>query len=92
MFLAGKLSDWVEIQRKVAAWKRKAVNEGLEVFSPKEAIKIAGKLKLIDDVEKWLNFLSDRNLAVHGYLGIKDEDYLKTIQEFLTEVKKLIKK
>ena len=77
------------------AWKylkRRAVDEGLEVFSPKEAIKIAGKLKLIDNVEKWLDFLKDRNLAVHDYLGIEDEDYLKTIQEFLKEVKKLIRK
>lgn len=74
------------------AWKyfkRLAEDEGLEVFSPKEAIKYAGRLKAIDDVEKWLDFLEDRNLAVHDYLGMSDEDYLKTIVEFLREVKKL---
>ncbi len=75
------------------AWKfmkRHEIDEGLEVYSPKDAIKQAGKIGLIDDVEKWLNFLTDRNLAVHDYLGVSDEDYLKTIQSFLVEVKKLV--
>ena len=74
------------------AWKylkRKTQEEGFEVFSPKDAIKYAGKIKLIDNVEKWLNFLKDRNLAVHDYLGVSDEDYLETIENFLTEVKKI---
>ena len=76
------------------AWKhmkRKATAEGFEVYSPKEAIKYGGQLKVIDNVEKWLDFLEDRNLAVHDYLGISDEDYLNTIQEFLNEVKKLVR-
>jgi nucleotidyltransferase substrate binding protein (TIGR01987 family) len=74
------------------AWKylkRKGIEDGFEVYSPKEAIKLAGKLKLIDNVEKWLGFLEDRNLAIHDYLGMSDEDYIKTIKEFLVEVKKL---
>lgn len=76
------------------AWKylkRLAIDAGLEIYSPKEAIKAAGKLKLIDDVEKWLDFIEDRNLAVHDYLGMSDEDYLDTIREFSIEVKKLWK-
>lgn len=75
------------------AWKylkRMAVSEGLEIYSPKEAIKAAGRLKIIDNVEKWLDFLTDRNLAVHDYLGISNEDYLKTIGAFLIEVEKLV--
>ncbi|MBI2336301.1 MAG: nucleotidyltransferase substrate binding protein [Deltaproteobacteria bacterium] len=74
------------------AWKylkQRSTEEGLEAYSPREAIKIGGRLGLIDNVEKWLDFLEDRNLAVHDYLGIADEDYLKTIQDFVTEVKKL---
>jgi nucleotidyltransferase substrate binding protein (TIGR01987 family) len=74
------------------AWKylkRKCVEEGVDVYSPKETLRAAGRLNFIDDVEKWFSFLKDRNLAVHDYLGISDEDYLKTIQEFLAEVKKL---
>ncbi|MBI2981434.1 MAG: nucleotidyltransferase substrate binding protein [Deltaproteobacteria bacterium] len=75
------------------AWKdlkRRIVEEGIEVYSPKEVIKQAGRLGMIDDVEKWLDFLEDRNLAVHDYLGISDEDYLETIQSFLPEVRKIL--
>lgn len=46
-------------------------------------------VELIDNVELWLDFLEDRNLAVHDYLGIMDEDYLKSIKKFMSEVKKL---
>lgn len=77
------------------AWKymkRRAIEEGLEVASPKDAIRHAGRLGLVDDVEKWFDFLKDRNLAVHDYLGISDEDYLKTIRDFSAEVKRLIGK
>ncbi len=75
------------------AWKymkRRAIDEGLEVYSPKDAIKTAGRLKMIDDVELWLDFLEDRNLAVHDYLGVSDEEYLATTMTFLGEVKKLL--
>ncbi|MBI2068237.1 MAG: nucleotidyltransferase substrate binding protein [Deltaproteobacteria bacterium] len=77
------------------AWKdlkRRIIEEGIEVYSPKEVIKQAGRLGMIGDVEKWLDFLEDRNLAVHDYLGISDEEYLKTIQDFLPEVKKIVVK
>jgi len=38
------------------AWKyfkRRGTEEGVEIYSPKEAIKIAGRMGLIDNVEKW---------------------------------------
>ena len=75
------------------AWKylkRRCIDEGVDVYSPKESLKEAGRLGFIDNVEKWLAFLKDRNLAVHDYIGMSDEDYLKTIQAFLVEVKKLV--
>lgn len=74
------------------AWKyfkQKAMEEGLDAFSPKEAIKLAGRMGRIDNVETWLDFLEDRNAGVHDYFGLTKEDYLKTIQEFFKEVKKL---
>lgn len=74
------------------AWKyfkQRVEDEGLEVVSPKDAIKQAGRVGLIKDVEQWLSFLEDRNIGVHDYLGMLPDDYLKTIQEFLREAKKL---
>ncbi len=76
------------------AWKylkQRIIAEGLEVYSPKDTIKQAGRLGLIDNVEAWLDFIKDRNLAVHDYLGIAEEEYLKTIQAYLVEAKKLVR-
>lgn len=74
------------------AWKslqKEAVEAGFEVQSPRDAIKLAGQLKLISDVEQWLNFLRIRNVAVHDYLGVEPEDYLKAIERFLEEAQNL---
>jgi nucleotidyltransferase substrate binding protein (TIGR01987 family) len=69
--------------------KQTLFNKGMEAYSPRDVIKVAGQIKLIDNVEQWLAFLKDRNLSVHDYLGIEEKDYLKTIKDFLTEVKKI---
>lgn len=70
-------------------FKKTAEDEGLEAFSPREAIKLAGRLEIIDSVESWLRFLEIRNRAVHDYIGVPSDEYLKTINEFHKELKKL---
>jgi hypothetical protein len=77
------------------AWKslKAAVeDEGIDVLSPKDAIRRAGEIGLLDNVEQWLGFMNARNLAVHDYLGIRNEDYLNIIEEFLGAGTKLLKK
>ena len=67
------------------AWKylrRICVDQGLEVYGPKDVIKSAGRLGLIDNVEEWLDFLADRNIAVHNYARMSTSDYLQTIKKF----------
>lgn len=66
--------------------------DGLEAKSPREAIKVAGSLGYLDDAEKWLGFLEDRNQAVHDYVGVPQRDYLKTIIEFYAAARKLLEK
>lgn len=46
-----------------------------EFNSPRSAIKEAYKINLIEDGEKWLNMLDDRNLTSHTY----DENIAKEI-------------
>jgi len=61
------------------AWKymkHYSIEHGLEVYSPRDAIKTAGQLGLIEDVELWFGFLEDRNLSVHDYIGIDNKEYL----------------
>jgi nucleotidyltransferase substrate binding protein (TIGR01987 family) len=77
------------------AWKhfrRAAAEHGLDAFSPRDAIKTAGRLGLIGDVEAWLGYLEDRNLSIHDYLGVSDQDYLKTIKSFYLSAKELLSK
>lgn len=74
------------------AWKyfkREANEQGLEAYGPKDSVKMAASMGLIEDAEIWLEFIAGRNLAVHDYGGISHEDYLKTIKAFFREVKKL---
>jgi nucleotidyltransferase substrate binding protein (TIGR01987 family) len=76
------------------AWKhlKRIVSEsGQEVYSPRDTLKEAVKLKLIRNLELWLDFLEDRNLSVHDYLGSDEADYLNDIQKFAKEVVKLTK-
>jgi nucleotidyltransferase substrate binding protein (TIGR01987 family) len=70
--------------------KKAAIKEGLEVFSPRDSIKAAGRLGLIDNLEVWLDDLENRNLSVHDYLGITKQDYLKSIKNFSKRVKRLL--
>ena len=74
------------------AWKmfkHNAEESGLEAYSPKDAIRSAAASRLIDDPELWIKFINNRNLSVHDYLGIDDQDYLASIREFLAECKRL---
>lgn len=67
------------------AWKSMkeyAKDQGVACNSPKNCIREAGVLELVDDVEKWLVFLEARNSTVHIY----DASMAKTVFE---EVKNL---
>lgn len=89
--LAG-IGKWFEVCLEYA-WKylkQRVEHEGLEAQSPREAIKRAGQIELIGNVEEWLDFLKDRNFAVHDYLGVSDESYLETIQAFSKAVKEIL--
>ncbi|HQH26757.1 MAG TPA: HI0074 family nucleotidyltransferase substrate-binding subunit [Oligoflexia bacterium] len=70
-------------------FKRAADQAGLEVYSPRDAIKAAAQMKLIADLEKWQQFLNARNLSVHDYIGIEDDSFAKLIAEFLAEARRL---
>jgi nucleotidyltransferase substrate binding protein (TIGR01987 family) len=75
------------------AWKAlrdEVVAAGLDAPSPRDAVKQAGALGLVADVELWLDFLRIRNLAVHDYLGVPKEEYIATIKKFFTEVRRIV--
>ncbi|RIL10330.1 MAG: hypothetical protein DCC75_04580 [Proteobacteria bacterium] len=74
------------------SWKHlklRVEQEGLDVTSPKDAIRKAGQIGIIDNVEGWIGFLDARNLAVHDYLGIPNDSYIVIAKEFLLEARKI---
>lgn len=42
-------------------------DQGFDCNSPRSCIREAGKLEIVDDVEKWFLFLNSRNLVTHVY-------------------------
>ncbi|SRR5258708_10404078 len=55
-------------------------DNGIQSYGPKNAIREAGKMGIIEDVEQWLTFLTARNLTSHTYNE-------KTAQEVYDEAK-----
>lgn len=77
------------------AWKEMKnhlQDSGLEAYSPRDVIKVAAQSGLIEDPKQWLKFLEERNLSVHDYIGVDDQDYLSSIRLFAKELKRLIPK
>jgi len=65
----------------------------LSVRSPRETIKQAYQIGLIDDGHIWINALADRNLTVHTYDEKMAEKMVKDIvQVYYPELKKLYDK
>lgn len=71
-------------------FKRRADQAGMEIYSPRDALKAAAQLGLIDDLELWNNFLNARNLSVHDYIGIENEAFLPIIEKFEKAAKRVI--
>jgi len=57
--------------------------------SPRESIVISAQVKLIDNPEKWLDYLEVRNLSVHMYSENTAEEVYKLAGEFVEDARKL---
>jgi nucleotidyltransferase substrate binding protein (TIGR01987 family) len=71
-------------------FKREADEAGLETYSPRDALKSAAQLRLIEDLELWNQFLNARNLSVHDYVGMDQAATLSIVRQFRDEVQRLI--
>lgn len=60
--------------------------QGILVASPRESVRIAGDLALIDNVELWLEYLEERNKTTHIY----DAKMAKSIFDKLPTFAKLV--
>lgn len=67
---------WKDLKQRVEA-------EGLDVVSPKDAIRQAASIGIIAQAEPWLDFVNARNNSVHDYFGIPEHAYLTMSRAFL---------
>ena len=89
---AAALSKAFEVTFEYAwkSFKRHADEAGLEVYSPRDCIKAAARLGIIDSPEQWNEFLNARNLSVHDYVGMDDERFATLVNEFAEAARRLL--
>ena len=64
--------------------------EGLDVASPRSAVRQAATIGLIDDPKVWLEFLENRNLTVHTYKEEVAEKIYNSLPEAVKHFKILL--
>lgn len=64
----------------------------LDINSPRDSIRTAAQLGLIENIELWFDFLDARNKASHIYDEVTADSVYETIKKFLPEIKLLINK
>jgi nucleotidyltransferase substrate binding protein (TIGR01987 family) len=73
-------------------WKcvrRFAKDEGLDVGTPREALKTAMKVGWVDDDPVWLRMLEDRNRTSHTYNEATAEQIYSRLQAYADALAKL---
>jgi nucleotidyltransferase substrate binding protein (TIGR01987 family) len=77
------------------AWKLMQIvilDKGIEVFGPKNVIRRAAQVELIDDPEIWIEFLKARNLTTHVYDQPVAEEIYNQAKKFPVVVRELIER
>ena len=69
-----------------------AYEKGVKTVSPRDSIRTAAQLELIQDVNEWFDFLDARNKSSHVYNEkIANQVYQET-KKFLPEAEKLLQR
>lgn len=88
-FLAVAKAYEVAVEYTWKYLKARVEAENIEVTSPKDAIRQAAQLKIIEGPALWLKYLEVRNSGVHDYFGIPDAEYVLLAQSFLKRCQKI---
>ncbi len=64
--------------------------KGIEVASPRDAFREAGRNNLIENVEAWFEFLEGRNLTSHTYEENYVNDVIKLFPGFKIALDRLV--
>ncbi len=75
------------------SWKvlKKAMKiEGVEVNSPRQALRKAFESGYIDDIDVWFEMLEDRNLTSHTYDGDIADKVYESAKRLPAEIRKVL--
>lgn len=67
-------------------------DRGVEVYTPRDSIRAAGQIELIEELEEWMEFLKARNQAAHVYDEAMADEVYGEAKRFLEAVKLLQEK
>jgi hypothetical protein len=70
--------------------KRRAEDEGLDVPSPKAAVRQAARMGWVVDPGKWMELIDARNSSVHDYFGFGGDDIARLAKLCLELVGKIV--
>lgn len=76
------------------AWKlMKSITtiDGLKAASPRQAIRQAATIGMIDNPKTWFDFLKKRNLTVHTYEEKIAQEVYQSAKKFVPYVEELLK-
>jgi nucleotidyltransferase substrate binding protein (TIGR01987 family) len=77
------------------AWrelKKRVEQDGLFAPSPKEAVRQAATLGLINDPDRWIEAILARNDSVHDYFSVPEPIYISYAEDLLGRVRTLLTK
>lgn len=72
--------------------KIRVEESGLEANSPKDAVREAAHIGLIKNPDIWIAAINARNQSVHDYFSMSEGEFVKLIEGFSKELKKLAAK
>lgn len=77
------------------AWKelrRQLEEKGItDMYAPKDVIRKAAQVGLLDDAESWLDYIDARNDSVHDYYGMTESEYVDLAGKFMKDAGKVFK-
>lgn len=74
-------------------WKKlkyEIEDRGLEANSPKDSVREAARIGLINHPELWIAAINARNLSVHDYFSLEEKDFVEVIKNFNNSLKTII--
>lgn len=71
--------SWKELKREIE-------DKGLEAFSPKDVVREAATIGRIKNATLWIEAITAKNLSVHDYFSLTENDMVILIKEFFQDL------